>query len=164
MWEFVCKAAALPTLPCCRRFSVGVCRQSRSPLHGNFVVAPVWEFACATALLCQFLQVSIGGSLIQCESSQVKPRPPNTVSSLLGQCGSSQVRAAALLTLPAFAGQHWRLAGKVADPPMLPWSFSVPSQVVESWKLGAQVVESRSREEHKWTLSRHLSSFRQERN
>ena len=43
MWEFAGKAAALPSLPCYRRFSVGVRRQSRRP--PNFIAGSVWEFA-----------------------------------------------------------------------------------------------------------------------
>ena len=125
---------------------VGVRRQSRSPP----IIAMLSSFQCGSSpakpqapqlhcwvsvgvrrsepqpsLHCQFLQVSIGGSLIQRGSSQAKPQPrPNTVSSLLGQCGSSQVRTAALLALPVSASQHWRLAdsawefaGKAAAPP-----------------------------------------------
>ena len=66
-------------------------------------------------------------------SSQAKPQTPNTVTSLLGQCGSSQVRAAALLTVPVF------VKAPLAKPQPLQCCLgfvSVPSQVV--------VVEIRS--------------------
>ena len=71
--------------------NVGVRRQSRSP--PNIAMS----------------------SLIQ----QAKPQPPTTVTSLLGQCGSSQAKPRPSQHCQVIFDLVWEFAGKAAAPPTL---------------------------------------------
>ena len=132
-WEFTGKAAALPTLPCYRWFSVGVRRQSRSP-------APTLYLRCwvsvgvrrseAAALLALPVSASQHWRLADSawEFAGKAAAPPQHCIFVVGSVWefAGKSRSPPLLTWPVSAGQHWRLAGKVAAPPMLPWVFFCP--------------------------------------